>query len=367
MSLNTFLQSYLFSFMFLLGLTLGSLVVLLVSFQLAAHWGVATRRIALAGAKTIWLMALFFIPIAIFAPVIYPWLGSDASNPIVQHKAVYLNLPFFYIRAVVYFIIWIFLAWRANAAYNHQGHTVQDELQTNHQHLAAPGIIIYFLAISFAGIDWVMSLQPTWYSTAFGFVLITAQGVAGMSFAIVAMTIFSNRNQPFKRLVSMDFGPANYYRDLGVLLLVAIMLWAYVFYFQFLVIWAGNIPHEIDWYLNRAAGGWNLLFVVLFILNFVIPFIFLITQLKRRTLVMNILAWMILVGNFLFYFWMVIPAFRPRQINIQLTDIIVPIVMGIIWLLVYMFHFRRTPELVIREADLVEHEHEGEATGHQPA
>ncbi len=365
MNLTIILQSYLFSFIFWLGITLGSLAVLLTSYVVGGHWSIPVRRIAQAAAKNIWLMALFVIPILLGVASIYPWAaGTVANDPTYQHKAIFLNIPFFIGRAIFYFAVWIALVFWANSFYKRSSHTFQGELKANNKPLAAIGIITHFIIMTFAAVDWLMSLQVDWYSTAFGLIIVTAQGLAGLSFNIIVLSYLSGRNQKLKDFTEANFGPANYYRDLGALQLVSIMLWAYVFFFQFLIIWAGNIPHEISWYIDRSNGGWNIFFVITFILNFAIPFAFLITTwAKRSRRVLTFVAWCILVANLLFYFWMIIPAFRPGQFGIQIWDFVFPIVMGVIWLAVFIFNLRGTAALEIPATLPAQHER----AGHSPA
>jgi hypothetical protein len=357
-----FFQAYLFAFLFWLGISLGCLAILLLHFLTGSRWGLAIRRVIEAGAGSIWVVAVLFIPILIGLPFLYSWArpAEVAGSTLLQQKAFYLNIPFFVVRAVIYFAVWGLLAYFTNrlAARFTESNSRDGNLRSRLQGIGAFGVIAYFVTMTFAAVDWLMSLEPEWTSTAFGLVLIMAQVLSGLSFAILMLNLFPDISQGRQWTSKTTPIP---YKDLGALMLTLVMGWAYVAYFQMLIVWAGNIPREVVWYLSRLEGGWSYVAIAIAVFQFVIPFIVLLSMRVRHNL--KILAGVglgMLLINLVNMFWQVKPAFYPSRISVSWLDIVMPIAFGGIWLAVFLNILRRRPVLNTVDQVNLEISNEGE-------
>lgn len=336
---NHFLQAYLFSYLFWFELSLGSLGITMLVYLTNGEWGHISRWISLAGAKTLWLMLVLFVPIALGARHLYPWAdpAAMALDPALAHKAPYLNYPFFLLRAALYFAVWIFLAYRLGNMAQYQETYANPEKLQGFRLSAAIGIILYFLTMTFAAIDWIMSLEPDWYSTIFGMLVISAQALSSLSLVLLFLPSLAKR-EPLSSLIT-----TRNYQDLGGLLFSCVLLWVYLVFSQLLIIWSGDLPVEITWYVNRTSGGW--LWVKLFVLafQFLVPFIFLITErAKRNPRLLAGLSLLILSMRLVDNYWMVMPAFSPQQFTVDWLDFVLPLAIGGLWLAAFSWSMKRT-------------------------
>src|SRR5215813_4139105 len=242
-----FFQSYLFGFTFWLGLSVGSLALLMLQHLVSGGWGFVIRRVLEAATRLLPLLAVFFIPVLIGAKWIYVWMDPQKLNtPALQEKAHgYLNLPFFTIRAIVYFAIWIGLAFLLNRWSAHQDQAGDPLLKKRMSKLSGPGMVILIFSVTFAAIDWYMSITPAWSSTIYGFIFVAAWSLSALAFVIAVMARLS-AEAPMRHVVAHL-----HFHDLGKLLLAIVMLWAYFAFSQYLIIWSGNLPEEIEWYMPR--------------------------------------------------------------------------------------------------------------------
>ncbi|MCC6147278.1 MAG: hypothetical protein IT308_06885 [Anaerolineaceae bacterium] len=348
-SLERFFQAYLVAFIFWLGLSLGSLAFLMIHFLTGSRWGLTVRRVNEAAASTLWLMAGLFIPLLFNLKRLYLWARPEVvqANPVLQMKSVYLNVPFFTGRAVFYFATWILLAFIINRLSARWVKSGEPAVKERLQGLGAFGLIVYTVTMSFASIDWLMSLQPFWSSTAYGLIIIFGQLLSSLSFAILILNVVPGLG--LGRNWNLRTTPIPF-KDLGALLLTFVMSWAYVAYFQFLIIWAGNIPGEVSWYLDRIQGGWLTVAILVAVLLFVLPFVVLISMKVRNNL--RLLAWLgalIVLVSFVNVYWLVIPAFHPGQFSLSWLDILLPIGMGGLWIADFLFTLKMRPAL--REAE----------------
>lgn len=344
-NLDRFFQSYLVAFLFLLGLSLGSLAFMMIHFLTGSHWGLTVRRVNEAAASTLWLLAIMFIPLLFNLRGLYLWARPEAvqASAILQWKSQYLNVPFFIIRAVIYFAIWILLAFRLNRLSARWTKTGDPAVKGQLQGWGAFGFIVYALTVTFASFDWIMSLEPFWNSTIFGLMVILGQLLSGLSFSILILNLVPNlglgrhwnfRNTPIP------------FQDLGAFLLTFVMGWAYLAYFQLLIIWAGNIPHEVVWYVERTQGGWLGVGVLVAVLQFVLPFAMLISMRVRHNL--RLLAWLgglIVLVYLVNLYWQVIPAFHPGAFSLSWLDIVLPVGLGGIWLGTFLWRLQKRPAL----------------------
>jgi hypothetical protein len=334
-----FYHSYLLGYVFWIGIALGSLSFLMVHHLTSGRWGVLTRRIFESALCTLPLMAAYAIPLLFGLSRLYKWTdaAAAAADPKLQAKQFYLNYPSFYGRQAVYFIIWLILAY-----FLYQWSSAQDKDKTEGpnplhkmRYLSGPGLILTGGAISFFVIDWVMALEPKFYSTVFGFQFMTSQALDGLAFAVFIAMLLS-KIEPISELVNEKV-----LRDLGNLLLASLMLWAYIAFIEFLVIWLGDIPDKISWYLRRFSGGWNWLIWALVALHFFIPFLLLLQRsIKQRPrLLMSAAAWL-LFFRLVYLFWMIEPAEHPF-IYLHWMDVLAPLGMGGFWLAVFLWSYAR--------------------------
>ena len=346
---GAFFEAYLFAYVFWLGVALGCLALVMTHHLVGGVWGFMLRRIFEAGALTVPLLALLFVPLLFGLSHLYSWTSADAlaASEVLRHKRPYLNIPFFIARAVAYFAIWSALAWYLNAWSRAHDRTGDPALLARLKRLSAGGLILYVITTFFAGIDWLVSLEPEWYSTVFGFLTITSQALIAFAFAILAVILLARR-PPFAAVLTTPR-----LNDLGGLLLTATMLWAYMAFSQFLIIWAGNLPTDNRWYVHRTTGGWRWLTLALILLHFVLPFIVLLfrgVRSGRRPLAA--VAALLLAMQLVYQFWIVAPALHTAGIAFGPLDLLTPLGIGGIWLGAFLWLLRRGPLLPLHTPQL---------------
>jgi hypothetical protein len=345
-SAQQFFQSYLLAYVFWLGIALGCLGIVMLHNLSGGGWGVVIRRVLESGMNTLPLMALLFVPLLFGLGQLYEWARPDAvaHDEILQHKTAYLNLPFFLIRAALYFALWVGAALtmsRWSALHDANG---DPGIITRLRVLSGPGLAIYVLTITFASIDWVMSLEAHWYSTIYGVHFLSGHALAALAFAILVGGSLSQRGR-FSEIVT----PAHWL-DLGNLLLAFVMLWAYFAFSQWLIIWSGNLPEEAVWYTRRNSGGWEWVARLLIVFHFFLPFLLLLLRsTKRRAEFLAVVAGAIIVMRFIDIFWYMMPAFRPGDFSVHWMDIVAPVGIGGLWLTIFLRQLRRVPLLPLQE------------------
>jgi hypothetical protein len=360
-----FFQSYLFAYVFWVQLSLGCLMVLMLQHVAGGGWGFVIRRPLEAGMMTLPLMALLFIPLVFVMPDLYPWARPEevAGSPLLQHKAPYLNVPFFVIRTVVYFAIWIGLAYALNKWSREQDDNPAVGL-ARFQRLSGPGLALTSFSITFASFDWMMSLEPEWFSTIYGFMFAVGAGTAAFATGVIVLAWLA-QFKPLSGVVTVG-----HFNDLGNFLLASVMLWAYMSLSQYLIIWSGNLPEEITWYVSRTRGGWQGvgLFVVIF--HFALPFLALLSRgVKRRRQALVIVAGLILFTRLVDLYWLVIPAFYPGGLHLDWLTIVLPVAMGGLWLAVFIRQLQRKSLVAVNDPHLQEmskhghHETAGQPSG----
>lgn len=352
------LRSYLWAYCFCLGIALGSLVLAFLQTLTGGVWGLILRRYFEAATRTLPLLAFLFLPIALGLQHLYRWADPEAVrlDTALQHKAPYLNPTFFLIRAAAYFAIWIGLSvvlgrWSRE----------QDRPHAPDEHrlriLGAWGILLYGLTITFASVDWIMSLEPHWFSTIFGVLVAIGQILSAMAFAILGVAVLRGAS-PFAGLIRRP-----HLRDLGQLLLAFVMVWAYMAFSQFLLIWSGNLTSETPYYLRRLQGGWQFVGVTLILFQFALPFLLLLsTDVTRDSGRLAVVAGLVLVMRMVDLFWMVVPS-RPgheaSDLWVSWTDVAAPVGLVGIWLayfLTQLGRYRILPEYDPQLAEAVHHE-----------
>jgi hypothetical protein len=356
------MPSWLIGFLFFFGLTMGCFALLMLQHMTGGQWGLVTRRIFEAGSRLMPLAVLLFIPVAVFAPKLFLWARPEAvqADHILQMKAPYLNVTFFIIRAVVYFAVWLFMSMMLNRWSTQQdaGEVAVTEADTRRfRAVSAPGLLIYVLLLSLAAVDWIMSLTPHWYSTIFGLITVVTQGLAALAFAVAVLAILVER-EPMNGVLK-----ARHFHDLGKLMLAFVMLWAYFSFSQFLIIWAGNLPEEIPYYLDRMRGGWQYVSLGLVIFHFVLPFCLLLSQdLKKRPKVLARVAWFIVAVRLYDMIWLVAPTFNQEGFPISLANVGVPLAFGGLWVFLFAAQLRKHALVPVNDPyfkHMLAHAHEG--------
>jgi hypothetical protein len=332
-----FFESYLLAYMFCLSTTLGCLALGMVHQLSGGAWGIVIRRPVGAAIRLLPVMTLLFIPVLAGMGHLYVWTRTDpAHDELLAAKHLYLNTPFFVVRAALYFTAWNVIGAVLNRWAVEQDRTGDPEVARRMQKLSAGGLVVYCLTITFASFDWLMSLEPHWYSTIYGVLIMGGQGVTALAFLICVLVWLSARPPLDAILVKAHF------HDLGNLLLAFVMLWAYFAFSQYLIIWAGNLPEEIAWYVHRLQTGWRLVGLLLVLFHFAVPFVLLLSRtIKRERELIAKVAIGILVMRLVDLFWLIAPEFHTAGIRVSWLDVLLPLSLGACWLGLFIRQLRR--------------------------
>ena len=301
-----FFQSYLLAFLFWVSLPLGSLVILMIHQVGGGTWGFSIRRLLEAGTRTLPMLFVFSLPIFFGIHDLYEWSHLDvvATDALLQYKQPYLNDYSFIQRTLIYFAIWAVFIFLLNKWSQDQDKTEQTNPTFKMQKLSGPGIVVFFLTVTLASIDWIMSLEPHWFSSIFGVIYIVGQGLITWAF-VTLVAVWLSSKTPMNRLFTNSR-----LSDLGTFMLATVMLWAYTSFSQLIIIWSGNLPEEITWYFTRLEGGWQYVAYGLIAFHFAVPFLFLISStMKAKTKVLVFFATWLLVARFFDLLWQTRPAF----------------------------------------------------------
>jgi len=347
---DQFMPSWLIGFLFCTGLSLGCLALLMLQHMTGGQWGLVSRRIFEAGSRLLWFGAALFVPIVAFLPRLYIWARADvvAADEILKLKAPYLNVNFFILRAFVFFVVWMYCASLLNnwSAAQDRGEVAVTEADTRRfRAVSAPGLIAYVILMSLGAVDWIMSLEPHWYSTIYGFIVVVGQTLGALSFTVAVLTILSPREPMHSVLRAMHF------HDLGKLMLALVMLWAYFSFSQFLIIWAGNLPEVIPYYLTRLAGGWKYLSLALVFGHFALPFCLLLSaDLKKRPKLLSRVAWFIVAMRLYDTIWLVAPPFHQAgAFPISLANVGIPLALAGAWVFLFAGQLRKRALLPVND------------------
>ena len=357
-----FFRAWLIAYLLFLGISLGSMAFVMINHLSGGAWGVF-RRIFEASARTLPLMAVLFLPVVLGLQTLYPWTHDDlvAADEVLRHRAPYLNTGFFLIRALVYFAGWIGIAWtltRLSSRQDQGDMSVNQRLQT----VSSAGLVFYAMSVTFAAIDWVMSMNPHWYSTLFGFIFVGGQGLSALAFTIVISTFLVKR-APMDNLLR-----PSHFHDLGKLSLAFVMLWAYFNFSQYLLVYAANLIEEIPYFTTRINHGWQYLALFLVIFQFAVPFLFLLQRdLKRTPRRLVIVALGLLVVRYVDIFMLVSPEFDVSGANLHTLagehesrlfvhwlDLATPLAIGGLWLWMFFTQLARRPLLAVGDPYLRE-------------
>ena len=351
-----FFQSYLFAFIYWGGFSIGGLGVLLLHHVVGGRWGATSRRFVEAQMRTLPLLFLLFLILLLGLKDLYPWTHSDlvANNSYLNQRQHYMNVPFFILRVIVYFAIWLFWGLRVNRMADRQDATGDPTLGERMRAFSAPGLLIFVLSATFAYFDWILSSDVQYYSTVYGAMILIGDVLQSFALTLVVM-ILASRGDRFGGRVN-----AIVLHDLGNLMFAFTIFWTYLTASQLIITWPANLPQELQWYLDRVNGFWKWLATVTALSMFAIPFLALLSQARKRDpkRLMRIAIW-ILVARIIDIFWVVLPTFRnvtpsgplatsPR-FAIYWTDFAAFLGIGGIWIYAYLRQLRTRPLLPLHD------------------
>jgi len=338
---DQFFRSYLLAYMLWLGVALGCLAFLMIQHLTGGTWGAVIQRMLEAASGTVPLMAVLFIPIVFGMRRLYAWTDPSFQGKEEHLKVLsqhYLNPSGFVIRAVIYFAIWLTLIFALRSWSREQDDPPVREL-SKLRALSAPGLVLFALSVSFAVIDWVMSLTPPWISTIYPMIFIAGQGLTALCFMVMIATMLYKYHPMSTALKANDV------HDLGKLMLAFTMLWAYFSFSQLLIIWSGNLPEEIPFFTRRFVGGWQQVGVFLALFHFAIPFVLLLSRgFKRNPRRLVKLAVWLFVACYIDLYWYIAPVFH-ASVYYHWLDLAVPVGMGGLWMALFFRNLKGRPLL----------------------
>ncbi len=346
-----FYQSYAFAFLYWGGFSIGGLGVLLMHHTVGGKWGVTIRRLLEAQMRTIPLIAVLIIPILFGLRYLYPWANHQLvmQTPVLQHKAPYLNTPFFIGRTILYFAVFLFWGMRDYRMADRQDQTGDPTLKERMRAFSAPGVLVFTLAGTFAYIDWILSSDIQFFSTVYGAMILIGDILQAIAMSIIVL-VLSSRDNRFGGRVN-----APVLHDLGNMMFAFVIFWAYLSASQLIIVWPGNLPQEIGWYLDRVRGFWKYFAAATALSMFAIPFCLLLSQdRKRHPIRLMRVAIFILCARVIDMFWIVEPTHRTRGFALYWTDFAAFFGIGGVWAYFYLKQLRSRPLLPLRDPRIAE-------------
>ncbi|MCF7807000.1 MAG: hypothetical protein K9M49_05915 [Candidatus Marinimicrobia bacterium] len=342
-----FFQAYLTSFTFLTTISLGGLFFVLIHHVTGAYWGIVLRRVAENLADTLPLMALFMIPLFFGMHDLFHWTHEEAvaHDQILQWKQPYLNVGFFVVRNVLYFAVWIWLVRGLKTLSLKQDKGDSGNL-VKMRRRAAGGVVLFAFTVTGFGFDWLMSLDPHWYSTIFGVYVFSG----GFWAALALLSLFTNmlRKSGADELITME-----HTHDLGKFMFAFTAWWAYIGGAQYFLIWYGNIPEETIWFIHRWEHGWKAVSLFLILFHFIIPFVILAFRAAKRVPALIVsLAVLFLVMHYTDHFWMINPVFNDHHLHVSWMHLTALLGMGGVYLWWFFFNSSKHPIVVMNDPKL---------------
>ncbi len=350
------LRSWLLGFIFWSGLGLGSIGVLMLQYLTGGAWGVVIRRIVEAGTRTLPVIFVLFLPILFGLSQLYEWTHLPPDDYAMKHRGWFMTTESWILRSVIYFIffgvmVYLLNKWSAaqDAAKDHEEAAKWLGRATA---FSGPTMVIYVLVVTFATVDWMMMLEPHWFSTIWGFLFVAGWGLATFSFGVVLLAFMSDK-APMNRVLGK-----RHFHDLGKLMLALTMVWAYFNFSQFLIIWSGNIPEETGWYIFRLDGGWQWIAGALLLFHFAFPFLILLQQdFKRKAKLLATMGLFILGMRLVDMYFLIGPTPRiethgkglPLLQSFSWLDIVAPIAVGGFWLAFFIYQYGKRPILPVMD------------------
>jgi hypothetical protein len=351
-----FFRSWLPSYLFWFSIVAGSLAVLMLQYVTGGEWGLLIRRPLGAAARTMWVMLIGFIPVALGMKVLYPWANSAwAGFHEVQHlKGAYLNQQFFFIRVGIYFLFFLGWAWRIRVLSLHFYESRSPYTELSRRKWAASGLVLVVLIMTFVSTDWMMSTEPMWYSTMYGITFVV--GCALSSFAFV--TFFLTRLAQTGAM--KEVLRPTHLRDLGNLMLAFVMFYAYTSFSEYLLIWYANVHEEIPHYLVRQHGVWAFIALLLILFHFFLPFFMLLMRpIKDRPETIGVVTVIIIVMRYVAIYWLVAPSWYGEHFTYSWMDLASLVGIGGIWLWAFIGQLKGQTIIPIHETWVEEAIREG--------
>jgi hypothetical protein len=346
-----FFFSWLVSFLFFLSLTVGALFFVLIQYASQGGWGIVLRRIGETVFATIPVMAALFLPVVLGLRDLYLWSvpGAADRDALLHWKEPYLNVPFFLIRAALYFGAWSFIAMLYYRGSRGQDVTGDPLVSARLRRLAGPSIIVLALTTSFASIDWIMSLTPHWYSTMFG-VYFFAGAFVGFIALLSVVAVAMRRAGLLDTVIS-----AEHLHDIGKFLFAFTAFWAYIAFSQFFLMWYGNLPEETIWYKARMQGSWLTVSLFLMAGHFGAPFFYLMGRsVKRNGTTLALGGLWLLAMHYLDLYWQVMPTLHPEGLRPSLLDVAALMTVGGCFIAAAGWLMRRQALVPVRDPRLAE-------------
>jgi hypothetical protein len=344
-----FFFSYLFACLFWLGLSLGCFVVTMIHELTGGRWGYPTRRFLEAAYMALPLMLLLLIPVLFGLHELYPWARPDevAADKVLQQRHSYQNSWAYIVRLVLFLGIWSWMAYCLRKWSLQQDVTHDAGPTRKARALSGPGIVIHGLLGTFAYVDWIMSLENKWYSTMFPVIIMGGQILIAYAFAVVMLALFRDE-EPIAKVLTKT-----HYHHLGNLLLTFVLFWTYVSFGQLLIIYSGDLPHELSWYLHRIAGNWKVIVGVLALFHFFVPFFLLLFRAtKRHVLPLTILAALLFCVHMLDTYWLVMPALHHDGVAVSWLDLVAPLGIGGVWVAFFLSRLKAAPLVPLNDPGL---------------
>lgn len=346
---NQFFFSYLVSFTFFAGIALSALLMVMLHHITRSSWGVVFRRMSEAFSANLWILGLLFIPILLGIHNLYHWSHEDVmmTDKIIKGKSGYLNSTFFIIRQFIYFAIWGYLGYKLHKVSAEMDKTNDWGLTTLLRKVSAPGIPLFALSIAFASFDWLMSLDPHWFSTMFGvyFFSISFQAF----WAVMIILVFYLQRIGY--LQETIRGVHIY--DLGAWLFAFTVFYAYIAFSQFLLIYYANIPEETLWYYHRLEGGWEFIAYGLLIFRFAFPFLILLNrEAKKNRTILGITSAVVLIIHFAEIYWIAMPVLYDHGFHFSWMDITAFLGLGGIFFGLFFYQFKKHKMIPVNDPKL---------------
>ncbi|MCG8457519.1 MAG: hypothetical protein MI919_14690 [Holophagales bacterium] len=366
---SVFFRSYLVAWVYWLGIALGLLMLCMLTHVSGGRWGIMMHRVQTRSGLTLPLIGALGLPILFLGGMeaLYPWSRPEvvASDALVQVKTGYLKLwmgfegtnpewmaslvPGFIPRYFLYFLLWTFWAWKLDTLGRKHDETGDESYKISAQRWSAGGLVLFILLLTFASIDWLMSTDPHWFSSLYGPQLLIWQGLSALCFS-VPLLIFLGHRRPLDQIILKK-----HYHDYGKLMLALTMVWGYFSVSQWLIIWSGNLPEEVVWYLHRNTHGWKLYTIAVVVGAFFLPFLILLSQdIKFRPKTLLKVALLILFVRWFDYNWQVGPNVHPDGVDLVLFDIAPFLFIGGIWTWFFLGQLKDRALVPIHEREIKE-------------
>jgi hypothetical protein len=333
----SFFNAWLFAWLFWLAISLGGMALTMMHHLTGGDWGALIRPITDSAAQVLPVLFLLFLPVFLGMSILFPWARASelAGDPILMHARAYLNPLFFFLRFLFYFIVWIAMSWGLT-------HITDAGLL---RRISAGGLVIYVVLMSLGGVDWIMSRQAHWVSSIFGFIMVISQTLTALCFAIVIL------RERIEQPAIARFAKPEHFVDLGNLLLMFVILWAYMNFAQYLITWTGNEQPDVGWYVQRTYGGWRVVAGIIIFIHFLLPFFLLLMRpLKRDIHRLAAICAALLVLRILDLYWNVGPQKQSDPHGgfvLSPLDILAWIGIGGIWYAAFSHYLKRAPLLAL--------------------